>query len=783
MKIGFSPALNGLFRIFARTKAMLFIAVLLTAMLLILGLFAPVQSASVQAQAVLSPVRTPDAMEGLALNNSASANMPHNPVNPDAPLKQCTDITELTVPVLQAPANNSQLDTLLPIFMWEIDQAMVSENMYARLEVAADSQFNNVIQTMFVWHAFETSFSGQLTSNLNPNTVYYWRARLRCQAGQFQNGPLSPVYSFTTGSDGVLLPAPVLLTPLNGSIVATGTVVLAWQPVEGAIEYKVSWDAGLSGSGRVITETQLAISAPALGVDYAWRVSARNDYAFGALSDSWVFSTTAAPKPTPIPSNVVYEMQQGTYLGGHDWEGNPTIGTDSKGKLYVAGRTSSNDFPTTAGALHKTLNGDSDGFLSALNSQLEFSTLIGGSEWDGAGVAISDQGGIFVVGNTGSSDLFTQTSSIDATPNGGSDIFVAKYHRVGNSMVLDWGTYWGGSGDEHVSSFYLDAQGDVYVTGTTRSPTFPTTDNAFDRTYDGGFYDLFVVKFAGDGTRVIYSSLLGGDDWEDVFDIVADGSGRAYVTGFTQSQNFPTTANAYAEQCSATNFCSDVFVTSFNPDGSSLHFSTYINGRSNEVGRALALAANGNVFVGGQTSSTDFPTTPGSFEEEYSCPFGPCKADLEGFLLELSADGSTLLKSTYMGGQSHFDQINALAIDPLTASIYAVGSTESDDFPMTTHALQKDNAGNQDGLFLSMSMDLSTLNYSTYLGGAQEDDLTDITIGPNGSIYLAGVTKSPDFPFISAGYDSSSNGEQDIIVLEVQRKPSTYIYLPVITKQ
>jgi hypothetical protein len=385
-----------------------------------------------------------------------------------------------------------------------------------------------------------------------------------------------------------------------------------------------------------------------------------------------------------------------TFIGGSEPENAIGLSVDAAGNAYVAGWTDSADFPTTPGAHHTSLNSSQDGFLAKIaadGSALVYSTYLGGQHSPGQGstvatdVAVGADGSAFVIGS--SSDFPTTAGAFDGTLNGFEDGLVAKFSPDGSTLV--WATYLGGTACELESlvGVAVDASGSAYVTGYTSSADFPTTPGAFDTTADTcDFADGFVTKLNPSGSALEYSTFLSGESGEaDVgFGIDVDASGNAYVTGATQSADFPTTTGAYDRTLDGS---TDAFVAKLNAAGSGLVFSTFLGGRGPENGTAIAVDGAGNVFVSGGSSSDDFPTTPGAFDESHN-------GSDDAMLVRLDASGSTLLYGTYFGGSEQDYGLWGLEIDDAGHALFS-GYTDSADLPTSANALDATHGGNLDG--------------------------------------------------------------------------------------
>jgi hypothetical protein len=376
-----------------------------------------------------------------------------------------------------------------------------------------------------------------------------------------------------------------------------------------------------------------------------------------------------------------------TYLGGTDADNVAGIAVDSAGNVYLTGFTQSTNFPT-ANAIQATFRGGAqDAFVTKLNaagSALVYSTYLGGSGGEaGAGIAVDGAGNVYTTGYTGSAN-FPTANALQATLRGGGDAYVTKINAAGSAFV--YSTYLGGStGGEQGSSIKVDAAGNVYLTGTTSSTNFPTVNpiqatNAGPAPYP---QDAFVSKINAAGTALVYSTYLGGTSFDQGLSIAIDPSSNAYVTGKTQSINFPV-ANAIQPTKGSSNPSDrDVFVTKINAAGSAFVYSTYLGGTTDQTGYAIAADASGNAYVTGETgSASGFPLV-----NAIQCTL---KGLRDAFITKLDASGSAFLYSTYLGG-SVYDFGVAIALDS-SHNAYIAGSTTSLDFP-TLNPVQAATAG------------------------------------------------------------------------------------------
>ncbi len=317
-------------------------------------------------------------------------------------------------------------------------------------------------------------------------------------------------------------------------------------------------------------------------------------------------------------NNGLTNLIASTLLGGNADDCGYAIAIDTGGNITVTGETSSTDFPTTPGAYDTSYNGGyCDVFVAKFNrglTSLLASTFLGGSSGDyGRAIAVDGAGNVFVTGNTWPRDFPATPGAYSISYNGGNDdVFVSSLNNGLTSLLAS--TFLGGYSNDFGKSIAIDGSGNVYVTGETVSPNFPTTEGAYAAAYKSGFKDIFVSKFNNQLSSLAASTLLGGDAHDYGRAVAIGAEGNVYVAGSTSSADFPTTPGAYA---ATSNGGSEVFVSKFNSGLTNLLMSTLQGGSRSDYGHALAVSAAGNVYVAGETLSTDFPVTPGAYDTSY----------------------------------------------------------------------------------------------------------------------------------------------------------------------
>jgi hypothetical protein len=397
-------------------------------------------------------------------------------------------------------------------------------------------------------------------------------------------------------------------------------------------------------------------------------------------------------------------------------------------------------------------------------TDLLYSTYLGGSSDDfGYSIAIDGSGAAYITGRTESAGFPTTPGAFDTTYNGYySDAFVVKVAPGGGALA--YATFLGGTLVDQGNGITVDENGAAFVTGYTDGSGFPTTPDAFDTTHNGNT-DAFVVKVAPDGSALAYGTFLGGGHWDRGHGIALDGSGAAYVYGWTYSSDFPTTPGAFD---STHNGGYDTFVSKVAPDGSALTYSTYLGGSSMDNGNAIAVDGSGAAFVAGSTESSGFPTTPGAFDTTHN-------GGLDVFVSKVAPDGSALAYSTFLGGSSD-DQATDIALDEDGAA-YVTGPTDSSDFPTTPGAFDTTHNGGRDALVVKVAPDGSTLVYSAFLGANNASNHgRRVAVDDSGAAYLTGSTNSPGFPTTPDAFDTTHNGDYDAFVVKVSPDGSVLVY-------
>jgi len=367
-----------------------------------------------------------------------------------------------------------------------------------------------------------------------------------------------------------------------------------------------------------------------------------------------------------------------TYIGGsgHETPGSMYVG--NYGVVYITGGTSSPDLPKPtdpiAPAYDSTLNGEEDIFVIKLNvsGYLYYTNYIGASGYErGLCIFVDGEGCAYVTGRPSDAGFPTTRGAYDSSANGRDDIVVVKLSSLGDRLL--YSTYLGGSGDDYSEGIRVDAEGDAVIIGDTDSTDFPTTPGALQPAYGGGADDAFVAELSADGGSLIYSTYIGGRLRDDSRAAFVDKGGLVYLTGWTDSPDFPTTEWAYDRE---NHGGLDAFVLRLSLERSELVFSTLVGGEYQDQGRGIWLDGERNVYVTGFTDSNDFPTTPTALDRSKD------DNDRNGFLCRFDMNGTRLTYSSFIGGVEHCNDIFVDRSD----YVYIAGAAGGSDLPTTEGA-------------------------------------------------------------------------------------------------
>jgi hypothetical protein len=462
-----------------------------------------------------------------------------------------------------------------------------------------------------------------------------------------------------------------------------------------------------------------------------------------------------------------------SFFGGNAITIAQAVAVDSAGSAYVTGYTAATNFPTTSGvygfSCANCTNGSYSVFVTKISATgvLVYSTYVGGTSTSDKGnaIAVDSAGNAYVTGETsypGSGGMFPVVGGFTTTVGGGAFLF--KLNSTGSNLLYSTlirsGSSCNGDGVAVEGS-------NAYVVGMAyapdaKFPDYPASTYSSGHIGPIGWYDAFVLKIDTSLTgtaSLIYATRFGGGDSDYAYAIAVNSAGEAYVTGSTNSWDFPTITGAKQPTCGTDANCNgstnDAFAAKFNAAGTGLIYSTFAGGSKTDTGYGIAIDASGNAYVAGVTYSPDFPTMNAL---DGTCGCGSSSND--AFVLKVSPDGTAFVYSTFLGGGSS-DEARAIAVDS-GGNAHVAGFTTSVDFPVSGDAIQPAQATPNTDAFISVLNPFGNgLIYSSYLGGtgnvAGGDQAFGIALDYAGDVWLVGQTDSSDFP-VKLGAISTTRG-------------------------
>ncbi len=400
-----------------------------------------------------------------------------------------------------------------------------------------------------------------------------------------------------------------------------------------------------------------------------------------------------------------------------------------------------------------------------------FSTFIGGTNRESFIEMTMDSSGYpVIIGESFSTDYPTTSGAYDTSMAGYRDNVVTKLRSDGSDLL--WSTFIGGtegSYPDYLRNPYFDEYDNLFLAGSTNNTDFPTTSGAFDRSYNGGYYDLILLKLKRDGSSLLYSTYIGGSQYEYGYSIVpmkVTGSGEAIMGTYTNSTDFPTTPDAYDRTYNGPVGGTDIAVFKINTDGSDLVFSTFIGGQGYDYASSLTTDEQENILILGQSSSTDYPVTAGVVDTTHN-------GGNDAIVTILKEDGSEIMASTFIGGIMN-ENIRNFYID-IDGGLILTGQTASNNFPVTTGAYSETFGGNYDVFVCKLKSDLTSLVFSTYIGGIGADYPTGMTEGVENDLMIYGQTQSANFPTSPGAFDRFKNYTYPKFILRLSDNGTTML--------
>lgn len=464
-----------------------------------------------------------------------------------------------------------------------------------------------------------------------------------------------------------------------------------------------------------------------------------------------------------------------TYLGGSGADGANDwlryFSLDPSGTIDFASSTDSPDFPVTANAYGNAYNGGDeqwgkeDVVIAQFNIEqnaLKYASYFGGAKGpDFVAQVLRKNGSVYLAGNTGSPDFPVTGNAFDRTFNGPefrhSDGYIARF----DNNKLTYSTYIGTSGFDWIQRFFVADNGEIIGVGVFKEWNELPVKKAhvFSQEKRDGQPNACVVRFSAKGDSILSLTVLG-PTW--YIDAARDSKGFIYVTGSTPSKQFPVSAQAYDTTFNGGSGgagSGDIFVTKLTPTGDQIVFSTFLGGSGDDNFPQIALDSSNHVIVYGNTTSRDWPVTSNALDKAFA-------GKKDGVLSKLSNDGSRLLYSSYLGGEEKTGEgFGSVAVGP-SGDVYVCGYTDAPDFPITPTAIQSQIAGPSDMFISVFDSSLSSVKFSTFLGGSGNEGAR-IAVDGAGNIIGVGSTGSADFPTTPGAFSRTMKGKSDIVIFKI----------------
>jgi|GEM_PF-1182517 len=462
-------------------------------------------------------------------------------------------------------------------------------------------------------------------------------------------------------------------------------IIDPWATYYGGSAYDICQDVQLDGSGNLYVSGN-AWSTTGIATSGAHQTTLSGSSCYDAFL---------------VKFNANGSRQWATYYGGSGWDAALSLAVSASGDVHVAGNTESASGIATTGTHDNTYNGNRDIFVAKFNASgvRQWGTYYGGTGTDsGYGVTVDASGNVYCAGLTTSTNGVATTGSHDDSHNGGEDGCIAKFSNTG---VLQWATYYGGSGIDHILDLVSDGSSNLYAVGltTSSSPANCIATTGVHQSTSGGHVDAFVVKMSSSGSRV-WGTYYGGINGDWGHDIALDGNGYLYITGHTTSSGGIATANTH-DQTFNGNF--DTFVAKLSVQAVR-QWGTYIGGGSHDESWAIATDGVGNVYVTGYTASTSGIASTGAYQSTFA------GGTYDAFLVKLNATGNRVW-GTYYGGSGKDLGSMGLTADA-NGNVYFAGYTESSSGIATTGAHQSTYGGSGDGYIVQLNTDPTDLSWN-----------------------------------------------------------------------
>lgn len=450
---------------------------------------------------------------------------------------------------------------------------------------------------------------------------------------------------------------------------------------------------------------------------------------------------------------VIYIAEWGSVDGYDEFY---RIEVDNAGAKWCFGETQSVNYPTSSGAYSTTYAGGNTDFIilkiNPAGDNVVFSTYLGGDGeeelFSGNTTALANDGGLVFTGTTQSTNFPTVIGAFDSNYNADRDAIVGKLNSNGNSLIFS--TYFGGVDTDYGGLVSLDAQQNVYMVGWTDggASSYPVTGGAYDQTANGGG-DVGVTKFNPNCSSVVYSTLFGGNAYDDCYGSEVDAAGNITVLGYSQSTDLPASSGYQSTNAGG----NDMSIFKLNSTGSNLLACSYLGGSGDDTGRGLDRNTDGNYVISGSSNSTDFPIVNG---------WQTNSGGYDAVIATMNSNLNTLIFGNYFGGAG--DDFSDDVVTDANNTIYISGTTNSANIPTFGNADQTNLGGMRDAFVVRFEPDTNWILYSSYFGGNGDDLGRSIWCNDEGDVYVGGVTGSSNLPITppSVG-DGQYGGVQGLI--------------------
>ena len=480
--------------------------------------------------------------------------------------------------------------------------------------------------------------------------------------------------------------------------------------------------------------------------------------------------TTSLLSTASSPTGVSPTLAYATYLGSSERDGPNSwlrrFSLDDSGTVYFAQSTYHTDFPVTANAFQKTYHGGNEQWgkedlaiveFDLKQNALKYSSYFGGKTGpDFVAQVLRHKNSVYLVGNTGSADLPVTGNAFDKTFNGPdfrhADGFIARF----DDNKLAYLTYLGTSGTDWIQNIFVNDNGEMVIVGVFKEWSELPFAHSFSTEKHEHRGNVGVIRLSANGDRILSATLLGSSWYVDA---VRDREGNIYLAGTTSSKSFPVSAQAYDTSFNGGDGLGDIFVTKLTPTGDKILFSTFLGGTKDENPPSICLDAANNILVYANTASSDLMVTANARGKSLTGKQDP-------FLARLSNDGSRLLYLSYLGGHETTSEGAGNIVALRNGDVYVTGSTDAADYPVTPNAVQSTVKGGSDIFMSVFDSSLTTLKFSTLLGGSGNEGAT-IAVDELGDIIGVGATSSADFPTTPGAYSSGLNGKTDHVIFKI----------------